>query len=106
MLCRTSHDGITRTLVSVDNRQTVSNGNVALHPRKEAIMNDIAVDNATIRDSGVQVLLIHGGFHGSWVWDKVVDRLAALGWPAQTFELPSVAAKGRRRYGMCDDALA
>jgi pimeloyl-ACP methyl ester carboxylesterase len=69
-------------------------------------MTDIAVDDVTDRDNSVQILLIHGGFHGSWVWEKVIDRLAALGWHVQTVELPSVAAKGRRRYGMHDDALA
>ena len=69
-------------------------------------MNDIAVDDATHRDNSVQVLLIHGGFHGSWVWEKVIDRLAARRWHVRTVELPSVAAKGRRRYGMRDDAAA
>ena len=64
-------------------------------------MNDTATD-----DAGVQILLIHGGFHGAWVWEKVLDRLSALGWPAQTVELPSVAAKGQPRYGMHDDAVA
>jgi pimeloyl-ACP methyl ester carboxylesterase len=56
--------------------------------------------------SGVQFLLIHGGFHGAWVWAKVIDRLAALGWRAQTIELPSVGAKGQPRHGMRDDAAA
>jgi pimeloyl-ACP methyl ester carboxylesterase len=70
-------------------------------------MNDIAVDDPTDGDDdGVQLLLIHGGFHGAWVWEKVIDRLAALGRRAQTVELPSVAAKGQPRYGMRDDAVA
>jgi pimeloyl-ACP methyl ester carboxylesterase len=69
-------------------------------------MNDIAVDDSTDRDNSVQVLLIHGGFHGSWVWEKVIDRVAAQGWHVQTVELPSVAAKGQPRYGMRDDAAA
>jgi pimeloyl-ACP methyl ester carboxylesterase len=67
-------------------------------------MNDTAVDDATDGDNGVQLLLIHGGFHGAWVWEKVIDQLSALGLPAQTVELPSVAAKGQPRYGMLDDA--
>jgi hypothetical protein len=52
-------------------------------------MTDVAVDDATQRDNSVQVLLVHGGFHGSWVWEKVIHRLAALGWHAQTVELRS-----------------
>ncbi|WP_108922660.1 alpha/beta hydrolase [Mycobacterium montefiorense] len=62
--------------------------------------------DATNGDKRVQIILIHGGFHGVWVWEKVVDRLAELGWPAQTVALPSVAAKDQPRYGMHDDAVA
>ena len=69
-------------------------------------MNDIAIADATDGDNGVQLLLVPGGFHGVWVWEKVIDRLAALGWPTHTVELPSVAAKGQPRYGMHDDAVA
>jgi len=68
-------------------------------------MNDTAVDDAAHGDNDVQLLLIHGGFHGAWVWEEVIDRLAALGRCAQTVELPSVAAKGEPRYGMRDDAV-
>jgi pimeloyl-ACP methyl ester carboxylesterase len=67
-------------------------------------MKDNLVDDATDGDNSVQLLLIHGGFHGAWVWEKVIDRLRAMGWPAQTVELPSVAAKGQQRYSMRDDA--
>ncbi|MCV7428269.1 alpha/beta hydrolase [Mycobacterium montefiorense] len=69
-------------------------------------MNDIANTGATNVDKRIQIMLIHGGFHGVWVWGKVVDRLAALGWSAQTVALPSVAAKDQPRYGMHDDAVA
>ncbi len=69
-------------------------------------MNDIATDAATDGVISAQVLLIHGGFHGAWVWEKVIVRLAVLGFPVQAVELPSVAAKGRPRYGMLDDAVA
>ena len=67
-------------------------------------MDDIAVDDVTDIDDQAQLLLIPGGFHGSWVWQKLIDRLASLAWPVQTVELPSVAAKGHLRYGMLDDA--
>jgi pimeloyl-ACP methyl ester carboxylesterase len=66
----------------------------------------VAVDDASDSNNGVRLLLIPGAFHGAWVWEKVIDRLAELGWSAHTVELPSVAAKGQPRYGMHDDAAA
>jgi pimeloyl-ACP methyl ester carboxylesterase len=54
--------------------------------------------------NGTQLLLVHGGFHGPWVWQGVLDNLAPLGLQVETVELPSVAAKGEPRYGMLDDA--
>jgi pimeloyl-ACP methyl ester carboxylesterase len=67
-------------------------------------MIDIAAHAATDGGSRPQLLLIHGAFHGSWVWQKVLDRLAPRGWRVQTVDLPSVAAKGQFRYGLRDDA--
>lgn len=67
-------------------------------------MNDIAANASTGSDTRPQILLIPGAFHGLWVWQKVVDRLAPQGWRVQTVELPSVAAKGQVRYGLLDDA--
>jgi pimeloyl-ACP methyl ester carboxylesterase len=69
-------------------------------------MSAVAVDDASDSNNGVRLLLIPGAFHGAWVWEKVIDRLAELGWSAHTVELPSVAAKGQPRYGMHDDAAA
>jgi pimeloyl-ACP methyl ester carboxylesterase len=57
-----------------------------------------------VSDNRAQLLLIHGGFHGSWVWQKLIYRLGPLGLRVRTVELPSVAAKGELRYGMLDDA--
>jgi pimeloyl-ACP methyl ester carboxylesterase len=67
-------------------------------------MIGIAVNAATDSDNRPQILLIHGAFHGSWVWQKVLDRLAPRGWRVQTVDLPSVAAKGQLRHGLLDDA--
>ena len=58
-------------------------------------MIDIAANAATESDNRPQILLIHGAFHGSWVWQKVLDRLAPRDWRVQTVDLPSVAAKGQ-----------
>jgi len=67
-------------------------------------MNDVSKDDASESNQRVKIVLVHGGFHGSWSWQPVIDRLAVLGWPAETVELPSVAPKGKPRYGMLDDA--
>lgn len=52
------------------------------------------------------LLLVHGAWHGAWIWEKVHGVLAAAGWEVQTLDLPSTAAEGAIRYGMHDDALA
>ena len=33
-------------------------------------------------------MLVHGGFHGAWCWDKLVPELEALGHEALTIDLP------------------
>ena len=40
------------------------------------------------------VLLVHGAFTGSWVWDKVVTELKLRGIQATTVDLPSQGADG------------
>jgi hypothetical protein len=37
------------------------------------------------------VVLVHGGWHGAWAWERVTPRLAAAGVPAVALDLPSVA---------------
>ncbi len=67
-------------------------------------MNETSTNDASDFDHRPQVLLIPGAFHGSWVWQELLDRLVPLGWRVHTVELPSMAAKGQLRYGMYDDA--
>lgn len=52
------------------------------------------------------LVFIHGGFHQSWVWEPLIDRLAPCGWNLQTIDLPSVGVEVRSRLGMLDDAEA
>lgn len=40
-------------------------------------------------------VLVHGGMHGSWCWEKIVPRLGALGHRAITPDLPGMAAGDR-----------
>ena len=68
------------------------------------MMIDIAANAPIGSNKRPQILLIHGAFHGSWVWQKVLDRLAPRDWRVHTVDLPSVAAKGQLRYGLLDDA--
>jgi pimeloyl-ACP methyl ester carboxylesterase len=50
------------------------------------------------------LLLVHGAWHGAWIWEKVHGVLATAGWEVQTLDLPSTAASGATRYGMHHDA--
>jgi pimeloyl-ACP methyl ester carboxylesterase len=52
------------------------------------------------------LVFVHGGFHQSWVWEAVLDRLTPRGWNTRTLDLPSVAAEAEFRSGMYDDAGA
>jgi pimeloyl-ACP methyl ester carboxylesterase len=48
--------------------------------------------------------MVHGAWHGPWVWEGVGHELTATGWQVQTVGLPSVAGKDDRRFGLHDDA--
>jgi pimeloyl-ACP methyl ester carboxylesterase len=50
------------------------------------------------------LLLVHGAWLGAWSWDKVQPDLTARGWEVETVELPSMADRGARRFGLHDDA--
>lgn len=50
--------------------------------------------SSTVR--GPNVLLVHGGWHGSWAFDLVVDLLAARGITARTVDLPSSGSSAGR----------
>ncbi len=43
----------------------------------------------------MRFLLIHGGFHGAWCWDRVVPELKKLGHEALAIDLPG---HGERRW--------
>lgn len=36
----------------------------------------------------MRFVLVHGGFHGAWCWDKLIPELAAIGHEAVAVELP------------------
>lgn len=53
------------------------------------------------------LLLVHGGHHGSWVWEKLRRELASGGWTTETVDLPSALRDESRAEplpGMFDDA--
>jgi pimeloyl-ACP methyl ester carboxylesterase len=56
--------------------------------------------------TGPAMLLVHGAWHGTWVWEKVERELTARGWAVHTVDLPSVAERGQPRKALYDDAAA
>jgi pimeloyl-ACP methyl ester carboxylesterase len=44
-----------------------------------------------VKQSQATLVLVHGAWHGSWCWQRVVPELAQLGVPVRTVDLPSVA---------------
>ncbi|OBJ85814.1 hypothetical protein A9W96_25805 [Mycobacterium sp. 1245852.3] len=50
------------------------------------------------------LLLVHGAFFGSWIWDELRPELSARNWQTQTVDLPSVADRGGPRAGLFEDA--
>jgi pimeloyl-ACP methyl ester carboxylesterase len=45
-----------------------------------------------MRDTTFTVVLVHGGWHGAWCWERVVDRLSASGVRALAVDLPGHGA--------------
>ena len=45
----------------------------------------------------MRFILIHGGFHGAWCWNRVVPELAALGHEAIALDLPGHGARAAER---------
>ena len=52
------------------------------------------------------VVLVHGGWHGSWCWAKVVPLLAGRGLSVRTIDLPSIDADPDDRSALSGDAAA
>jgi pimeloyl-ACP methyl ester carboxylesterase len=40
-------------------------------------------------------VLVHGAFAGAWIWESLVERLAALGHSAEAFDLPGLGSDRR-----------
>jgi pimeloyl-ACP methyl ester carboxylesterase len=51
--------------------------------------------------SGVEIVLVHGAWHGSWCWDLLRRELAALGRPSHVVDLPSMTGPA---HGLDADA--
>ena len=51
-----------------------------------------------------QLLLVHGAWHGSWCWDRVLPALRETGFEVHTVELVSHGEDTSRLGGMHDDA--
>ena len=45
----------------------------------------------------MRFILIHGGFHGAWCWDRVVPELQALGHEAVALDLPGHGERAAER---------
>lgn len=45
----------------------------------------------------MRFILIHGGFHGAWCWDRVIPELAVLGHEAIALDLPGHGERAAER---------
>src|SRR5262245_38816966 len=45
----------------------------------------------------MRFILVHGGFHGAWCWDRVVPELEKLGHEALALDLPGHGARAAER---------
>lgn len=52
------------------------------------------------------ILLVHGAWHGSWCWDRLVPLLTSAGRDVRTVDLPTVHAADKASRGLADDADA
>jgi pimeloyl-ACP methyl ester carboxylesterase len=52
------------------------------------------------------VVLVHGAWHGPWVWDEVRRQLDIADIPSTTVALPSVGDRTDRLGGLADDVAA
>ncbi|WP_172832586.1 alpha/beta fold hydrolase [Mycobacterium asiaticum] len=55
-------------------------------------------------DSRPTLLLVHGAWMHSWVWDGVTPILAQDGWQVRLVDLPTTASQGAGNFGLYDDA--
>jgi len=63
-----------------------------------------------MRQSSATLILVHGAWHGSWCWERLVPHLEERGVTVRTVELPSVqrtpGVKSARPAGLREDANA
>jgi pimeloyl-ACP methyl ester carboxylesterase len=52
------------------------------------------------------VVLVHGGWHGSWCWERVTPLLDRRGLSVRTIDLPSIDADADNGSGLSGDAAA
>jgi pimeloyl-ACP methyl ester carboxylesterase len=50
----------------------------------------------------MRFVLIHGGFHGAWCWERVIPHLSALGHEAIAIDLPGHGERRRERSLLSD----
>jgi pimeloyl-ACP methyl ester carboxylesterase len=50
----------------------------------------------------VRFVLIHGGFHGAWCWDRVIPELGRLGHEAIAIDLPGHGRRAAERSTLAD----
>jgi pimeloyl-ACP methyl ester carboxylesterase len=58
-------------------------------------------------DGRPTMLLVHGAWHGPWVWERLEPELARLGWRTRTVQLPSSSPAARADTvgpGVAEDA--
>jgi len=77
----TSPVGRDRSWIVAMRRRTEGDAPVGIGPY-ELIINGIRVEIYGRPSSSPPLLFIHGGLHGSWVWEKMAHRLADDGWYA------------------------
>jgi pimeloyl-ACP methyl ester carboxylesterase len=69
----------------------------------------LPADNATdLSDEEciMRFVLIHGGFHGAWCWDRTIPELERLGHEAVAIDLPAHGARRDERSTIADRAGA
>ena len=54
----------------------------------------------------MDIVLVHGAWHGSWCWDKLAALLEGRGLTVHTVDLPSVGADPGDTAGLAGDAAA
>lgn len=64
------------------------------------------LDDVEASDAPTTFVLVHGAWHGGWVWDPVVERLAERGHRTVVVELPSSALDPDELGGFGDDVAA